>query len=97
MGKGGKIAMIIIGAILLIVGIYYVATAGAAMAAFQVYADSCNLLSGTLKDLCTSSLTLIPGYAIAQAAVTTATIIGVILLAVGAILLLVGLLKLKNA
>ncbi len=92
MGKGGKIAMIIIGAVLLIVGIYYAATAGTATAAFDAALSLCGT-STTCRALVTGN----PAYQLAAAAVTTTMIIGIILLAIGAVLLIVGLLKLKSA
>ncbi len=92
MGKGGKIAMIIIGAILLIVGIYMLTLWSAANAPLQAALAVCNLAPEPTKTACTQAANLLYGSAGMLFLVP-----GIILLAVGAILLLVGLLKLKSA
>ncbi len=97
MGKGGKIAMIVIGAILLILGIYWAATAGAGVAALEL--ANCGIYTSisSAYSSCMSILGTNPLYQAAKGLVTIFLVVGIIVLAIGALLLIFGLVGLKKA
>ncbi|MEX2680245.1 MAG: hypothetical protein Q6373_001475 [Candidatus Sigynarchaeota archaeon] len=95
MGKGGKIAMIVIGAILAGVGVVIMMLYFTNSAALQAALAACEVTyagNPTLIEQCKNQVNAI------AAGVLQVQLIGfIIFLAVGALLLIIGLVKLKKA
>jgi hypothetical protein len=103
MGKGGAIAMIVIGAILLVSGIGVLAfwgmASGAVAAEVALGLSSCSAYyTGSLSpylSTCVSSVNAAAELANAAAAIFMYP--GIIMLAIGAILLIFGIIKIRKA